>query len=86
MRVIRTADFERALKRLPGRIRLLCEKQIGILIQDWRDSRLHLKKLREPYEGAFSFRVTRNYRGFFYFSMTNDVVIFDIDDRKDAYR
>lgn len=86
MRVLRTPDFERALHKLPARTRSLCEKQLAILAADWRDPRLHLKKLRVPYEGIYSFRITRTYRGLFYFAIEDSIIVFDADHRKDVYR
>lgn len=86
MRVIRTDDFERSLAEFPARIRRQCETQIVILTNNWRDVRLHIKKLREPFKGAYSFRITRGYRAFFYFDIEGDIIIFDADHRKDAYR
>lgn len=82
--VIRTDDFERALKKLTRRMQALCDRQLSLLATDPRDPRLHIKKLRDL-KGIFSFRVTRNYRGFFYFT-ENSIIVFDIDNRKDAYR
>ncbi len=84
-RIIRTDDFERAMEKLPGSIRLLCETQITLMGSDWRDSRLHIKKLREQ-GGMYSFRITRHYRALFYFDKNDNVIVFDVDHRKDAYR
>lgn len=85
MRVIRTAEFERSLRTLPAAMRRLFEVQERRLRDNWRDSRLHLKKLREI-GGVFSFRITRSYRALFYFNRNGDIILFDIDDRKDIYR
>ena len=85
MRVIRTAEFEKSLGKLTANIRRLFFVQEERLTADWRDSRLHLKKLNLP-EAIYSFRVTRSYRALFYFSETGEIVLFDIDDRKDIYR
>lgn len=71
---------------MPSDIVELCEEQLTILERDTRDPRLHVKKLRPPYDDALSFRITRNYRALFYFSANDRIVVFDIDHRKDAYR
>lgn len=83
--VIRTDDFKRAAAKFPVHIRKLCEEQLLTLEADWRDSRLHIKKLKEL-EGAYSFRITRNYRALFYFDVNDSIIVFDADHRKDAYR
>lgn len=85
MRVIRTAEFEKALDQLSAHIRRLFLIQEQRLLVDRRDPRLHLKKLNLPDE-IYSLRVTRSHRALFYFSEYGDVVLFDIDDRKDIYR
>ncbi len=86
MAVIRTDDFERALKRFSKEIREIAEKQYSILEIDSRDPRLHIKKLKKPYKGIYSFRITRNYRALFYFDRENNIIVFDADNRKDIYR
>ena len=53
--------------------------------ENWRDSRLHIKKVRSL-DPTFSFRITRRYRVFFYFQNIETVIFFDIDHRKDIYR
>ena len=85
MRVIRTAEFDKSLDNLAANIRRLFFVQEHRLAADWKDPRLHLKKLNLP-EAIYSFRVTRSYRALFYFSETGNIVLFDIDDRKDIYR
>lgn len=85
MKVIRTADFERAFERLPNGIQQLYGVQEDRFETNRRDPRLHIKKVRDlPH--AFSFRVTRHYRVFFYFQNAEMVIFFDIDHRKDVYR
>lgn len=86
MAVIRLPSFQRSLKRLPQGTRELADEQICILQNDPRDPRLHIKKLHKPLEGTYSFRITRRYRGLFYFDVNNDIIIFDVDHRKDIYR
>ena len=83
--VIPTNDLKRAIAKLPAKIRELCDAQIAILASDWRASRLHIKKLREG-DGVYSFRITRNYRAQFYFDLSDNIIVFDADHRKDAYR
>ena len=63
----------------------MCREQEARLVSDWRDPRLHLKKLH-GLDGVYSFRVTRSYRALFYFDAEGDIILFDIDNRKDVYR
>jgi mRNA-degrading endonuclease RelE of RelBE toxin-antitoxin system len=86
MRVIRLDDFERALKRLPAETVARCEVQLTILEENCQDVRLHTKKLRGTSVEIFSFRIGRNYRGLFYFDNDDNIVVFDIGNRKDIYR
>ncbi len=85
MRIIQTAEFERSLGKLSASIRRLCVAQTERLHHDRHDPRLHIKKLRGV-DPVYSFRVTRSYRALFYFDHAGDLILFDIDDRKDVYR
>jgi len=85
MEIIKTDDFSRAFKRLPGETQRLCAIQEKRFRQDWRDSRLHIKKIRTLAFGL-SFRITRRYRVFFYFQNAETAIFFQIDHRKDIYR
>lgn len=85
MEIIKTSDFTRAFKKLPKEIQRLYNVQEKRFKENWRDSRLHIKKIHSlPY--ALSFRITRRYRVFFYFQNTETAVFFEIDHRKDIYR
>lgn len=85
MEIIKTGDFNRAFGRLPKQIQQIYTKQEKIFRENWRDPRLHIKKVRLlPY--ALSFRVTRSYRVFFYFQEAEKAIFFEIDHRKDAYK
>ncbi|MBI4086764.1 hypothetical protein HY416_02155 [Candidatus Kaiserbacteria bacterium] len=85
MRIVQTAEFEHSLQKLSAGIQRLCAAQIEYLRRDRHDPRLHIKKLH-GLEGVYSFRVTRSYRALFYFDREGDLILFDIDDRKDVYR
>lgn len=85
MNIIKTNDFEKAFKALPNDVRRLYQTQEARFIENWRDTRLHIKKVRIlPF--ALSFRITRRYRAFFYFKNADTTVFFEIDHRKDIYR
>ena len=84
MKIIKSEDFLRALKKLPGDIQELVSQQESRFIEDPSDSRLHLKKLQgKPY---FSLRVTSRYRVLLYFIDETTAKWIDIDHRKDVYR
>lgn len=85
MEIIKTDDFNRAFQKLPKEIQRLYTVQESRLRDNWRDPRLHMKKMR-IFLSAFSFRITRRYRAFFYFKNNVIAVFFDIDHRKDIFR
>lgn len=85
MRIVATKDFERARKTLPAEAQRLFEQQRQRFLINWRDPRLHVKKLR-GLSGTFSFRVTRRYRVLFYFTrLESEAIFFAIGHRKDVY-
>lgn len=85
MEIIKAGIFEKRLEQLPKEIQRLYFLQENRFCENWRDSRLHIKKVASlPF--VFSFRITRRYRGFFYFKNQETAVFFEIDLRKDIYR
>ena len=85
MKIFYTRQFADMLGKLPQKTQTLFLKQQEILKVDWRDPRLHLKQLKgKPI--TFSFRITRLYRAFFYFRALDEITLYYIGDRKDAYR
>ena len=85
MQIIHTEDFDRNLDKLPKQMHRLLKIQEERFKNNWRDPRLHIKKVRSL-ENVFSLRITRHYRAFFYFQNTDTAIFFDIDHRKDIYR
>lgn len=85
MKIIKTADFEKTFKRLPKEISRLYATQENRFLSDWKDARLHVKKIK-ALGLAFSFRITRRYRVLFYLQNSDTAIFFDIDHRKDIYR
>lgn len=84
MRILYAEEFAKQLQNLPTDIQRLYRKQEAIFRLNWRDSRLHVKKLRgEPL--TFSFRVTRAYRVLFVLVESETVLFATIGHRKDAY-
>ena len=84
MEVVKTNDFSRAFQKLPKEIKRLYAIQEIRFRENWRDPRLHIKKVR-TLPSAFSLRITRRYRVFLYFKTTTAAVFFDVDHRKDIY-
>lgn len=85
MRILYDYTFDKALKRLPDNIRHLYRKQETIFRKDWRDRRLHVKKLTDhPF--PFSFRITRAYRVLFVFIDIDTVFFATIGHRKEIYK
>ena len=85
MEIIKTKDFQRTFSKLPKDIQALYEKQEKRFLENHRDSRLHIKKVRSL-DYAMSFRITSRYRVFFYFQNSETAIFFEIDHRKDIYR
>ncbi len=85
MNIIYTDDFQKNLGKLPKQIIRLFKIQEKRFQLNWHDPRLHVKKIRSL-EYAFSLRITRRYRIFFYFQNKNTAIFFDIDHCKDIYK
>ena len=85
MEIIKTKDFYALFKNLPRKIQKLYLGQENRFAIDRKDHRLHVKKVKSL-EHAFSFRITRRYRVFFFFQNNNTAVFFDIGHRKDIYK
>ncbi len=83
MIIYKTEDFINKFKKLPSEIKRLFQKQEIIFKDNWLDPRLHTKRIKEL-PGVYSFRITRRYRGLFYFK-DNDAIFFSIGHRKDIY-
>lgn len=85
MEVIKTRDFIRVLEKLPREIQRLYAFQEERFRKNWRDPRLHIKKIR-TLPDAMSFRITRRYRALFYFQNAETAIFFEVDHRKDIYQ
>jgi mRNA-degrading endonuclease RelE of RelBE toxin-antitoxin system len=84
MNIIETEDFKKDFKDLPISIRKLYQKQKTIFKQNWFDSRLHTKKLKNFQEYILS-ELHEGIEFFFYFR-NDEAVFFKIGHRKDVYR
>ena len=85
MEIIEAESFRRSLAKLPRAVQQLYQTQVDRFRVNWRDPRLHTKRVRGLPE-AYSFRVTRRYRALFVTRNQRTAVIFEIDHRKDIYR
>jgi len=85
MNILYTAEFQKQFHKLPEDIQTLYRRQEILFQTNWRDPRLHTKKLVRQLN-TFSFRVTRLYRVLFLFDSRDTVVFLTIAHRKDAYR
>lgn len=85
MIVVKTADFERAFRKLPPDIQRLCCIQEERLRDDPNDPRLHQKQLHES-DKIYSLRVTPRYRILCYRTDNDRFVLFGIGHRKIIYR
>ncbi|MEX2514725.1 MAG: type II toxin-antitoxin system RelE/ParE family toxin [Candidatus Paceibacterota bacterium] len=83
-KIIQKESAKKSLDELPNRIQKKYLVQKNRLEKNRRDTRLHTKKLKNL-SGVYSFRITRAYRGLFYFHTEEIIVIFAIGHRKDIY-
>ena len=85
MKILKTDNFKKSVSGLVFNVRRLFGVQEKRFIEDHKDPRLHIKKLKDL-DGVFSFRITQKYRVLFYFQNNNVVVFFEIGHRKDIYK
>lgn len=85
MRVVYAAEFVQRFRELPLDARRLFRRQEEIFRQNWRDARLHTKRLA-GHPVTFSFRITRRYRVLFIFIDHETVLFATIGHRRDVYR
>ena len=84
MKIFHNEEFSKNLKRLPKSTQKLYKRQEKIFLINWRDPRLHSKRLKGD-DPVFSFRITRKYRVLFRFADENSVLFVSIGHRKDIY-
>lgn len=85
MEITKTDDFVKTFQKLPKNIQRLFLVQEKRFTENWKDSRLHIKKV-QVLQYAMSFRITSKYRVFFYFQQERKAIFFEIDHRKDIYK
>lgn len=72
------------LEKLPESVQSAYQEQESRLVDNPKDPRLHLKKLRDM-DDTYSFRITRSYRALFIWD-NDTALLFAVGDRKDIYR
>lgn len=85
MTIYYTSDFIKTFKKLPKKIQGLAAAQEEIFRQNPKDPRLHAKPLKGRLKGLMSFRVTRSYRVLFTWKDKDNVLFYEIGDRKYIY-
>jgi mRNA-degrading endonuclease RelE of RelBE toxin-antitoxin system len=80
-----TRDFLRHFKKLPRATQIKADSMVSLLAIDFRDSRLHTKKLNANID-LYSFRIGRDYRAVFRFETGDYIKLLDIRHRKDVYK
>ncbi len=84
MKIFWTNEFNKNLKLLPTKTRRLYKKQENIFFVNWKDPRLHTKKLKGVNQ-IFSFRITRKYRVLFKITDKSSILFVSIGHRKNIY-
>ena len=72
MKLYRTKKFEADFHTLPEQIKIRLQKQLALLIQDWRYPSLQVKKMK-GWRDIFEARITDGYR--FTFQISNDGIL-----------
>lgn len=85
MIIIYSDGFYKQFNRLPNRIQKLYRTKEDIFRQNWRNSGLDVKKLKDHHY-PFSFRINRQYRVLFIFVKENTALFGAVGHRKDVYR
>jgi len=85
VKIIYTNEFGKQFEKLPLDIQRLYNKQEVIFRNNWRDPRLHTKKLKD-HPLPFSFRITSRYRVLFTFVSLDTTLFMTIGHRSHSYR
>jgi len=80
-----TNTFVKHFRGLPKSVQLRADELVSLLCVDFRDSRLHTKKLVLD-EDLYSFRIGRDYRVLFVFETGDTIKLLDVKHRKDIYK
>ncbi len=85
MKILYAEEFLKQYRKLPPEIQRHFRQQQARFKQNWRDPRLHVKKLND-HPLVFSFRITRRYWVLFVFIESETALFSTIGHRRDIYR
>ena len=85
MKIIRTADLEKHLQKLPSATKRSFFSQLVRCVTNPHHSSLYTKKLKDL-DVVYSIRIGRLHRAPFFFTSDGNVTFFAIGHRKDIYR
>lgn len=77
--------FVKHFRVLPRSVKIKGDELVSFLAVDFRDSRLHTKKLVLD-DDIYSFRIGRDYRVLFVFESGECIKLLDVQHRKDIYK
>ncbi|MDP3725255.1 MAG: hypothetical protein Q8R20_02155 [Nanoarchaeota archaeon] len=77
--------FQKDVRELPKKVQDKLGLLIAVLGENPFDPQLHAKPLGPPLHGAFSFRITRDYRVAFEFSAPHVIKLLLADNRNRIY-
>ena len=80
-----TNAFLKHFRVLPKSVQIKGDELVSLLSVDFRDSRLHTKKLVLD-EDIYSFRIGRDYRVLFVFEAGDNIKLLNVQHRKDIYK
>lgn len=83
--IIYDRDFAKDVQQLPSEAQRKLAKLLRLLAEDAFDSRLRTKSLSAPLQGAFSFRIMRDYRVWFIFHAPHIIKLLAADRRDRIY-
>lgn len=78
--------FWKQAGKLPRAQQEKLARLIPLLASNPFDPRLHTKHLKQPLEGTYAFRITRDWRATFQFVDQITVRLLEVKHRKDIYR
>ena len=79
-------EFEKQVAKLEPRLRTKLAQQLERITENPYDPRLHSKPLSEPFAGALSFRITRDWRVTYHSQSAVIIRLLEVKHRKDIYR
>jgi len=86
MQIILDQSFLKSAEKLPTNIKKKLSGLLPLLEVNPYHPLLHSKKLTGNLTGLFSFRITREWRVFFYFKDPRTIYVLEVKHRKDIYR